>query len=639
MTLIPVLLDSRPAFLGSDPRSCSLLGLPTGNGPLIRELVARVSGVTAHPPIVITNFTTGPEYERELRVACPRIDSITTPLALRERISSFDPADSLLVVAANIQPLEPLDLRLILGETTETQMVRHLLAFEATSIRTKEFVHRGDDGRVRRIQRYFDPVTWPFPAGVIASLIPIACLHTDVELPLGSLVDLRLGCAGRGFPSRDIRYYGPCFDLSEEEGALAMAERNVMAKDRSPESKTSALRLFGSVSASARIFGPVSIGMEVTLEEGAMIIGPAVLGDRCRVRSNAVVAQCIVLPDADVADGVTLRQRVVIDRPARNSGQTRDPQRRNAHWAPPQRAPASAPLSYGLSYQFMKRVIDAAVAFVALLFLAPLMGLIAILVKLDSRGPAFFGHLREGRDGTAFRCWKFRTMAQNADAMQRVLAAQQKMDGPQFKMQNDPRVTAVGKWLRNLNVDEFPQLLNVLLGEMSLVGPRPSPFRENQICVPWRNGRLSVRPGITGLWQICRRDRDQGDFHQWIHYDLLYVRNANLWVDLKIIVSTVFTLGGKSPVALSRIIRAHREPVLQPTWSELPTWTEAPAWTEAPLWCAPVEAVPVLADVRLNPLTARYEEDPLYPWDPSRRFASPGNSILSEPETLALGLG
>ena len=109
---------------------------------------------------------------------------------------------------------------------------------------------------------------------------------------------------------------------------------------------------------------------------------------------------------------------------------------------------------------------------------------------------------------------------------------------------------SVGYWLRRLNVDELPQLWNVVRGEMSLVGPRPSPFRENQICVPWRNGRLSVRPGISGLWQVCRKDRATGDFHQWIHYDLLYVRNVSLRLDVMILAATIFTLGGRKPVSL-----------------------------------------------------------------------------------------
>src|SRR6185295_17721926 len=98
---------------------------------------------------------------------------------------------------------------------------------------------------------------------------------------------------------------------------------------------------------------------------------------------------------------------------------------------------------------------------------------------------------------------------------------------------------------RALNLDELPQLFNVLRGDMSLVGPRPSPFRENQTCVPWREARLSVRPGITGLWQVCRHDRELGDFHQWIYYDIQYVRHYSLLVDCKIVLATALvTMGG-----------------------------------------------------------------------------------------------
>jgi lipopolysaccharide/colanic/teichoic acid biosynthesis glycosyltransferase len=117
----------------------------------------------------------------------------------------------------------------------------------------------------------------------------------------------------------------------------------------------------------------------------------------------------------------------------------------------------------------------------------------------------------------------------------------------------------MGRILRITNLDELPQLFNVLLGEMSLVGPRPSPFRENQICVPWREARLSVRPGITGLWQVARHDRAAGDFHQWIEYDLLYVQHFTFWLDLKILAATLLTAGGKlGHVSADRLIRLRR---------------------------------------------------------------------------------
>jgi len=193
----------------------------------------------------------------------------------------------------------------------------------------------------------------------------------------------------------------------------------------------------------------------------------------------------------------------------------------------------------------LKRALDVFAALVGIAVMFPLLALIAAAVWLESRGPIFYGDRREGFRGRDFSCWKFRTMFTGAHLAQMQLKAQDQTDGPHFKMDRDPRVTRVGRVLRTLNVDELPQLFNVLVGEMSLVGPRPSPFRENQVCVPWRSARLSVPPGITGLWQVCRHDRAAGDFHQWIEYDLLYIQHRSFALDLKILVCTFLTLGGK----------------------------------------------------------------------------------------------
>ena len=207
----------------------------------------------------------------------------------------------------------------------------------------------------------------------------------------------------------------------------------------------------------------------------------------------------------------------------------------------------------------IKRLLDVVLALFGLLLLSPLLAVVAALVKFTSPGPVFFIHRRECQYGREFGCLKFRTMGPNAHAMQRELYRENQVDGPQFKMANDPRVTRLGRWLRKTNIDELPQLINVLAGHMSLVGPRPSPFRENQICVPWRLARLSVRPGITGLWQICRDRRSDGDFHQWIYYDMTYVRHLSLWLDFKILFHTVVTLGGRHRVPLSRLVPAMAE--------------------------------------------------------------------------------
>jgi lipopolysaccharide/colanic/teichoic acid biosynthesis glycosyltransferase len=202
-----------------------------------------------------------------------------------------------------------------------------------------------------------------------------------------------------------------------------------------------------------------------------------------------------------------------------------------------------------------KRLFDATASLSGLALLSPVFVLVALLIRLESRGPIFYRSEREGLGGRRFKCLKFRTMHEGAHGLQYVLKAKDKLDGPHFKLDDDPRVTRLGRILRATNIDELPQLFNVVRGDMSLVGPRPSPFRENQICVPWREGRLSMRPGVTGLWQVCRHDRELGDFHQWIEYDLLYVQQASPWLDLKILLATIVTLVAKVPIPARWLVR------------------------------------------------------------------------------------
>ena len=130
-------------------------------------------------------------------------------------------------------------------------------------------------------------------------------------------------------------------------------------------------------------------------------------------------------------------------------------------------------------------------------------------------------------------------MLVGADKIQDELRALNQADGPQFNLNDDPRISAVGRFLRNTYIDEIPQFFNVLLGQMSVVGPRPSPESENTLCPPWRDARLSVRPGITGLWQVCRTRQPMKDFQEWIYYDIKYVKNLSFKTDLWICWQTV----------------------------------------------------------------------------------------------------
>lgn len=191
----------------------------------------------------------------------------------------------------------------------------------------------------------------------------------------------------------------------------------------------------------------------------------------------------------------------------------------------------------------LKRAFDLAVGSIALLISAPVMALIAIAIKLDSPGPVIFAHSRIGRGGKEFKCYKFRTMVVNAEAVLQELfkkdpALKEEWERD-FKLKNDPRITRVGKFLRKTSLDELPQIFNVLKGEMSLVGPRPRPLYERNSSDPLGlfDVGLSVLPGITGLWQIS--GRSELDFQQRLKMDAWYARNWSLWLDISILVRTI----------------------------------------------------------------------------------------------------
>ncbi len=186
-----------------------------------------------------------------------------------------------------------------------------------------------------------------------------------------------------------------------------------------------------------------------------------------------------------------------------------------------------------------KRAFDVVFAFVGLLLTLPLYPIVMLAIWLEDGRPFFYGHAREGRGARQFSCWKLRSMRKDADRMKARLRAANQADGPQFFIRNDPRLTRVGAFLRSLNLDELPQFWNVLRGDMSVVGPRPSPYAENQFCPEWREARLSVRPGITGLWQVRRTRRAGNDFQEWIKYDIEYVDSADWRLELRIIARTI----------------------------------------------------------------------------------------------------
>ena len=186
-----------------------------------------------------------------------------------------------------------------------------------------------------------------------------------------------------------------------------------------------------------------------------------------------------------------------------------------------------------------KELLDVTLALVFGVLLLPFWVVVALVIKVSSPGPVLFRQRRSGRNGQPFAMFKFRTMADDAEQRQRELAGANEMDGPVFKVTNDPRVTAFGRFLRKYSIDETPQLLNIIKGEMSFVGPRPLPVEEvKRFDDPAHRRRLSVKPGLTGLWQVSGRS-NVSDFREWVRLDLEYIDTWSLWLDLKILWRTI----------------------------------------------------------------------------------------------------
>ena len=184
-----------------------------------------------------------------------------------------------------------------------------------------------------------------------------------------------------------------------------------------------------------------------------------------------------------------------------------------------------------------KRLFDAIASVLGLLVLSPVFALVALAIKLDSEGPVCYRSTRLGRCARPFQFLKFRSMHKDAEKMRDQLDELNEMDGPVFKIQNDPRMTRVGRLLRKTSLDELPQLLHVLCGEMSLVGPRPPIPAEVEHYEPWQRRRLSVTPGITCLWQVS--GRNQVSFDEWMQLDMQYIDQQSLGMDVKILALTL----------------------------------------------------------------------------------------------------
>lgn len=191
---------------------------------------------------------------------------------------------------------------------------------------------------------------------------------------------------------------------------------------------------------------------------------------------------------------------------------------------------------YRKGYQIAKRVMDIGLCLLAIPFVLPVMAIISILIYLDSPGPVIFVQRRTGKGGKRFHMYKFRTMVPNAEELKVKYAHLNELTPPDFKITNDPRVTRVGRFLRKTSLDELPQIFNILKGEMSWIGPRPTSFSADTYHL-WHTERLEVMPGLTGLWQVA--GRSNLDFDERLKLDIEYIERQSLWLDIQILFRTV----------------------------------------------------------------------------------------------------
>ena len=197
----------------------------------------------------------------------------------------------------------------------------------------------------------------------------------------------------------------------------------------------------------------------------------------------------------------------------------------------------------GPVYMFCKRAMDIIGSLAGLILLSPLLLIIAIAIKIeDPKGSIFFAQQRCGKDNKLFPMYKFRSMVSNAEELLEELMEHNEMDGPVFKIKDDPRITKVGKFIRKTSVDELPQLFNLLMGDMSIVGPRPAIPHEVAEYDDYHKQRLLVKPGLTCIWQVS--GRNSIGFDEWMEMDLEYITTRNLWIDIKLIFKTVGVLFG-----------------------------------------------------------------------------------------------
>ncbi len=375
------------------------------------------------------------------------------------------------------------------------------------------------------------PTSWPHHLFIKTDMLEK--IAVDGKLPI-RFSEFVTSCVSNSIEMRCFKLGGRVLDIQTEAGLIDYIRARLNSDHHHSNLKVR------HISPNARIFGKVLFGDNVEIAENAIIIGPAIISDNVKIAESAVIKSSVIAQGLSVPKGSIIQNRILTEIKYQKKLPLLPIDSQRISMNLNKRANTNFRSWPKLSYtRCIKRIADIIVSLVLLILFLPLFPVIAVVIKLNSSGPVFFRHKRQGFHGKDFYCLKFRTMIYGAEKIQHKLRSKNQVDGPQFKVQDDPRVTVVGRFLRETFIDEIPQFINVLLGQMSVVGPRPSPESENLLCPFWRDGRLSVRPGITGLWQVQRTRQPGQDFQEWIYYDTKYIRNLSLRLDLFIFAQTI----------------------------------------------------------------------------------------------------
>ncbi len=386
------------------------------------------------------------------------------------------------------------------------------------------------------------PETWPHHLFIRRR--QIGRIFKDDVLPL-DFQQLTQLCRQGGCQVKHLRVPGQLADLHQEQDLLnGLRDLLLQLYHRQPDEFVHTGNGY-TVHPTARLYGPILLSPNVRVGENAVLVGPTLIGRDATIGDNVIIRSSIITAGVTVDSQHCADNQWLTDSSSSLSQTATPSETRFEKLFQYYRMVKNATGIHAdkgnyrtwsrFSYaRFGKRFADILLALIVLSLFAPFIPILAIIIKLSSPGPVFFGHRRQGRHGKPFTCWKFRTMIPGADDLQDSLRVLNEVDGPQFRIEDDPRINAVGRFLRETFIDEIPQFFNVLLGQMSIVGPRPSPEKENALCAPWRDARLSVRPGVTGLWQVCRTRRAATDFQEWVYYDTEYVKSLTWKFDLLI---------------------------------------------------------------------------------------------------------